>query len=334
MKKFLVYVAASIVVSISSADVRATSFDALYVFGDSLSDAGNSPSAVLSIYKLLGNTCDPSHPCPPYAGGRDSNGPVIAEYVANAIVPGGIFRSFAVAGATTGVGNFGDGGTALKPGTFGLPGMSQELSLYVSLTGGVADPNALYFVWGGANDFLTGDSPVAGAQRVGGYVADLITRGATHVLVPNLPNLGLTPSAQSSGPAGIAAAQAFSDAFNATLFAQLRTLRQQFGNADITEFDIYSFVTDVVANPGVYGFTNARDACLSVQLIPCANPSQYVFWDGFHPTTQANAVVGAAVAAAVVAEPGSLTLIAAGMVLMVAFRKVRTARVSNRRFDA
>jgi GDSL-like Lipase/Acylhydrolase len=125
--------------------------------------------------------------------------------------------------------------------------MFQELALYVSLSGGVADPNALYFVWGGANDLLTRDSPVAGAQNIAGYVAELAMDGATHFLVPNLPNLGLTPFVQSLGPAGVAAAQGFSLAFNATLAAQLDSLRQQFPNRDITEFDIYS--SSIMSSP-------------------------------------------------------------------------------------
>lgn len=62
-------------------------FSSMYVFGDSLSDGGSSPSAVLSIYKLLGGNCDPSHPCPPYFEGRYSNGVVAAEYLAQQILP-------------------------------------------------------------------------------------------------------------------------------------------------------------------------------------------------------------------------------------------------------
>lgn len=320
MKKLFVYCAPLIAFLALGANVWATSFDALYVFGDSLSDAGNSPAAVLSLYKLLGNSCDPFHPCPPYMNGHYTNGPTAAEYLANAIVPGANFHSFAVSGATTGVGNFGDGGTALKPGTFGLPGMFQELALYISVSGGFADPNALYFVWGGANDLLTLDSPVAAAQNVAGYVAGLAMDGATHFLVPNLPNLGLTPFVQSLGPDGVAAAQGFSLAFNATLAAQLDSLRKQFPNRDITEFDVYTFVNNVVANPGDFGFTNAQDSCLSSQLVPCANPNQYVFWDTFHPTTQADAFIGAAFAASTVPEPGSLTLLVSGLIVLLAVK--------------
>ena len=321
MKKLFACCAPLIAFLALGTNVWATSFDALYVFGDSLSDAGNSPSAVWSLYKLLGNRCDPFHPCPPYVNGHYTNGPTAAEYLANAIVPSANFQSFAVAGATTGIGNFGDSGTALKKGTLGLPGMSQELALYISsLSGGVADPNALYFVWGGANDLLTLDSPVAAAQNIAGYMAGLAADGATHFLVPNLPNLGLTPYVQSLGSAGVTAAQGFSLAFNTTLASQLDGLRQQFPNLDITEFDIYSVVNNVVAKPGDYGFTNAQNACLSSLLVPCANPDQYVFWDSLHPTTQADALIGAAFAASTVPEPGSMILLVSGLIVLLAVK--------------
>ena len=65
--KFLASVCVSLVLGASA---WAAPYSALYVFGDSLSDAGSNPSAVTSIYKLLGNACDRGHPCPPYVGGR------------------------------------------------------------------------------------------------------------------------------------------------------------------------------------------------------------------------------------------------------------------------
>lgn len=87
----------------------ASSFSTLYAFGDSLSDAGSSDSAVMSLYKLLGDNCDPTHQCGllgPYFHGRISNGPVASEQLAAALFPGGVtpanFRSYAVAGANTG----------------------------------------------------------------------------------------------------------------------------------------------------------------------------------------------------------------------------------------
>jgi len=316
--KFLVSLCAGLLLG---ANVWATPFNSLYVFGDSLSDAGSNPAAVLSIYKLLGNACDPFHPCPPYVDGHYSNGPIAAEYLANAILPGGgnpaNFFSFAVSGATSGIGNFGDGGTASTAGQYGLPGMYQELGLYMALSGGVADPNALYFVWGGANDFLTLDSPFNAAQNIAGYVGALAGMGATHILVPNLPDLSLTPFVEDAGL--VTVGHAFSLAFNTLLATLLDNLNSQVPTTDIIQFDTFSFFNDIVANPGNFGFTDAQHACLST--LSCI-PGDFVFWDGFHPTTQADTVIASAFANAV-PEPGSIPLLAIGLLTLLAVNQGR-----------
>ena len=86
----------------------ASSFSSVIVYGDSLSDNGN-------LYALSGDTYPPS---PPYYDGRFSNGPVAVEQLAADLgVP---LYDFAVAGATSGVGNYVDGGTADNPGLVGL----------------------------------------------------------------------------------------------------------------------------------------------------------------------------------------------------------------------
>jgi len=314
MKRRLTSFVAVLVLLLTGTNVWATPFSGLYAFGDSLSDSGSSPSAVLSIYKLIGG-CDPFHPCPPYFDGRYSNGPVAVEQLADSVLPGGAtpanFHDFAVSGATTGIGNYGDGGTASTPGLYGLPGMYQEIGLYLSLSGGVADPNALYFVWGGANDFLTADSPFTAAQNIAGYVGALALAGAEHILVPNLPDLSLTPFVKSVAGLG-PLAQGFSIGFNTELALQLGSLSVLFPATDIVQFDTFSFLNGVILNPADYGFTNSQDACLPSLLdTPCADPDNYVFWDGFHPTTQADAVIAAAFAKAV-PEPGTIALFVMG----------------------
>src|SRR5512143_1503405 len=300
MKRSLVSLVSFLAFLLTAASAWAVPYSWLYAFGDSLSDAGNSPSAVLSIYKLLGGQCDGYHPCPPYYDGRYSNGPVTVEYLANSILPGGAtpanFFDFAVAGSTTGIGNFGDGGTASTSGTYGLPGMSQQVASYLTASSGTADPNALYFMWGGANDFLTAGDPILAAQNIATHVVELATAGATHILVPNLPDLGLTPFVQSVGLQ--TQAHAFSTVFDATLAFQLGNLSQLFPAADIIQFNTYSFFNDVVLNPASYGLANSQDACLT-SLVPvalCANPASYVFWDDFHPTTAADAIIATAFA--------------------------------------
>lgn len=89
MKRNLASLVSFLAFLLTATNVWAMSFSGLVAFGDSLSDAGSNPSAVLSIYNLLGGNCDPFHSCPPYFDGRYSNGPVAAEYLANSMLPGG-----------------------------------------------------------------------------------------------------------------------------------------------------------------------------------------------------------------------------------------------------
>ena len=334
MRGRLTSLAAFLAFLLTGGNVWATPFSSLYAFGDSLSDAGKSASAVVSISKLFGD-CDPLHLCPPYFDGRYSNGPVAVESLADSVLPGGgtpaNFYDFAVSGATTGMGNYGDGGTASTPGAFGLPGMNQEIGLYLSTSGGMADPNALYFVWGGANDFLTNDSPIAAAQNIAGYVGALAAAGAGHILVPNLPDLSFTPFVKSVGLEGVA--QAFSVGFNTELAMQLGDLSLLFPAADIIKYDTFSFLNDVVMNPADYGFANSQDACLpSLMAMPCANPDGYVFWDEFHPTTEADALIASAFASAV-PEPGTIALLVVGLLALSAAGSQRR-KFAHARMDA
>jgi phospholipase/lecithinase/hemolysin len=42
----------------------------------------------------------------------------------------------------------------------------------------------------------------------------------------------------------------------------------------------------VIENPSSYGFTNVTDACMTISpYTTCSNPSEWLFWDDFHPTT-------------------------------------------------
>ncbi|WP_293006440.1 SGNH/GDSL hydrolase family protein [Nitrosomonas sp.] len=333
MKRGLIYLTSLLCGFLLSFNVLATTtFSSVYVFGDSLSDAGSNPSAVLSIYNLLGGNCDPSHPCPPYVDGHFSNGPTAAEYLANSILPGGAnptnFFSFAVAGATSGIGNYGDGGSALATGSFGLPGMQQELGKYLSLSGGSADPTGLYFVWGGANDFLTFDSPIIAAQNIASHVVALANIGATHILIPNLPDLSLTPFIQDEGL--IPQAQAFSLGFNAELASLIDGLNPMFPSVDIIEFDTFSVFNNVVTNPELFGFSDAHSACLSLLFDACANPDEHLFWDGLHPTSHAHVLISSAIVSAI-PEPETymMLLVGLGFIGFISYRMKETTMKSG-----
>jgi phospholipase/lecithinase/hemolysin len=330
MKARNTFVAFTALLFMSGSVWAASSFSTLYTFGDSLSDVGDSDSAVMSLYKLLGNNCDPLHQCGllgPYSHGRLSDGPVASEQLAAALFPGGVnptnFRSYAVAGANTGDSNSGFGGNLLN-----LPGMKQEVDNYLSDSKGTADPNALYFLWGGANDYFSGDPAAAAAQNLAGYVSTLANAGAKHFLVPNLPDLSLTPD-QLHKPE----AQAFSLAFNSDLAVQLGNLH--LPGATIASFDVYSFFNGVVQDPAKFGFTNVDSPCVSLgDISACGNPEGHVFWDNIHPTSRADGFIAAAFASAV-PEPETVSMFIAGLIVLVfaggAGRRARSgyARVSD-----
>ena len=283
LRKYVVFAAWMVLLVSSSA--FASSFTSVIVYGDSLSDNGN-------LYSLIG------YPPPPYYDGRFSNGPVAAEQLAaNLGLP---LYDFAVGGATSGVGNYIDGGTQTALGSFGLPGMQTEVAESAALLSSPLVSSSLFLVWGGANDFLTDGSPTVAAANVDAIVAELEGDGAENILVPGLPDLGLTPDFY-----GDPLATAYTDAFNIALVAGLP--------GDATYYDTANLLDEVVADPAAYGFSNVTSPCFNGSSV-CSDPSAYLFWDGFHPTTAADSILAEQFQqAAETPEPGSWLLLGTGL---------------------
>jgi cholinesterase len=277
----------------------ADSYSAVFAYGDSLSDNGN-------LFAAIG------YPPAPYFNGRFSNGPVAVEQLAAQL--GAPLFDFAWGGATTGIGNGIDGGTQTTAGALNLPGMLAELAAYPVPPALV--PSSLFLVWGGANDFEVAGSPTVAADNIVTIVTALQAEGATHILVPGLPDLGLTPEFY-----GDAAATAYTDEFNTALQAGLPS--------GATYFDTFAFLNGIEADPAKYGITNVTTPCFdAAAMTVCSDPSQYLFWDDIHPTTTTDTILAEQFDAAVTTpEPSSIMLLGSGIVGLAAglLRKRRAA---------
>ena len=97
-------------------------------------------------------------------------------------------------------------GTSAVGGLGYTPSMTAQYQAYLA-AGNTVDPGALYTVWGGANDlFAVQANPAQASAIIGGAVTAqigmigaLTQAGAQYILVPNLPDLGLTPDARAGG---------------------------------------------------------------------------------------------------------------------------------------
>ncbi len=276
---------------------QAVAFSQLVAFGDSLSDTGNA------------SILNPGFPLAPYAPGHFSNGNVWIETLATGLGLSanpsfGAGTNYAVGGSVTGA-----------PLASPVP-LTSQLGLYLTNVGGVADPNALYVVWGGGNDVRLGN--ITGtATNIGNIVTALAGAGAKHFLVANLPNIGLTPEAQAGGPAVVAGATFLSTTYNGQLAAMLPVLATNL-NVDIRQLDVFAFLNNVIANPGDYGITNTTNRCYSGVTgvggpgSVCANPDEYIFWDGIHPTAAAHEALGQ-YALQVVPVPGAVWMLGSAL---------------------
>ncbi|BAZ68742.1 MAG: SGNH/GDSL hydrolase family protein [Pelatocladus maniniholoensis HA4357-MV3] len=280
--------------------LAATHISKIYVFGDSLSDPGN-------LYNATKSTIPPS---PPYYEGRLSNGKVWVEYLGdelglsptlftdlkNSTPSEGI--NYAFAGSSSGLGN------ALVPKSL-LPGVLGQIGLFTrSLreSSQSADPDALYIVWGGGNDYVFGNvtdvsQPIANLSR---SVALLAITGAKNIMVANLPDLGKLPS--TSNQSNSSQLTALSQQHNIALAASLKTLSTIPG-VNIIPVDVNSLFIKLQTSPSQFGLTNVTDACLIGDLDDIAqgnfsictnqgkNPDEFLFWDGVHPTTRTYSIL-------------------------------------------
>ncbi|MBY4597954.1 autotransporter domain-containing protein [bacterium BD-1] len=267
---------------------QAQEFSNVVVFGDSLSDSGNIAQAQ-GLPAGFSFTTNPD--------------PVAAEIIAAAF---GLQARNSLAGGT----NFAWGGAcvnAAAPCLNPVPNIGTQVTQYLSLTGGVADPNALYSIWGGANDIFAALTlnpanaqalTVAAATAYVQQIGRLQAAGANYIIVYNLPNLGATPQFGSTPNAS--AVSQITVVYNSALATGLG----QLGDG-IIPINTFGLITEISADPGRFGFTNITGtACQPASSIACGpagaglpasyapgTNETYLFADGVHPTGAAHAML-------------------------------------------
>ncbi len=146
----------------------------------------------------------------------------------------------------------------------------------------------LYVIGIGANDFSARIDPAKTVANIKEGIATLFGNGARNFVVINVPDLSLTPQVKALGGATILAAKRF--VYIANILLEVELLRFAFlHRISIDLVDINAIFIPLVFNPGRFGFTNSTDAALTAQGV-VSNPNEYVFWDGFHPTTKVHRI--------------------------------------------
>ncbi len=150
----------------------AEAWDSLTVFGDSLSDGGN-------VGRFTADGAQ--HPL------YDE---ILAAHLGENLQPSDLGGS-----------NYAQGGAVAVPALDPDLNTQDQLATYLQSTGGRADSNGLYIHWVGANDIAAAvTNPLTARETISNsaisaasQVKTLLDAGAGAVIVPNVPQLGLTP---------------------------------------------------------------------------------------------------------------------------------------------
>ena len=287
-------------------------FERVFIFGDSLSDAGN-------LFLLTGQVSTAPYlpvPAAPYdiGGHHFSNGKTWAERFAREIEKKkgrkkkkGSKGSKGQDGGKASLkkpgkyGNYAFGGARARSNSgIGGPDNATQVAMYMG-DFGAARSDALYVIQFGGNDLR--DALVAAEADPNAAVAiiqaaveelaisiqTLYFSGARNFFVANAPNLAHAPAVKLAGISGVAGF--FTGIYNGGLEGGLQQLELALPEVVIHRLDMAGFTDDVVANPGQYRLSITDTPCLSFFVTTgavCDEPREYLFWDGLHPTTAAH----------------------------------------------
>ncbi len=277
----------------------AAQFSNAFFFGDSLSDSGNFKSQL-----------------PPGTGKFTTNpGPVSSEVLAQHF---GLTALPSTAGGT----DYAYGGARVTdlPGVVSPPLNPMDVTPVATqvkqyLAKGPADPNAIYTIEAGGDDFFyqlsrlaTGAATAAEVQAalgqaavaLGTQAAVLQAAGARYIIVWTLPDVATSLYGQASGQT--AQLTALTNFFNTTLMSTLNAAGVQ-----AIRVNTFALQNEILKDPAAYGLRNVTGVACTVppdKTIALCNPSTlvspdapntYFFANPDHPTTAVHRILGDAV---------------------------------------
>ncbi|KNA16002.1 hypothetical protein SOVF_093150 [Spinacia oleracea] len=177
---------------------------------------------------------------------------------------------------------------------------------------------AVYFVGIGSNDYVNNylqPFMAAGQQyshdefvellitTLGQQLTKLHELGARRVIFHGLGPLGCIPSQRVKSRRGVCLNQVnrWAQQFNTQVSKLVLNLNKHLKDAQFGFADTYPDVLDIITTPQAYGFKVSNTSCCNVDTAigglclsnskVCKNRKDYVFWDAFHPSDAANAVL-------------------------------------------
>lgn len=290
---------------------QASDYSSVTFFGDSLTDGGYFKKATEALgHPQSGQyTTNPDNTwATPFAEslGLNSVQNTYDEATGQQTTTG---NNYAIGGARSGIDLQHDKyeDTTGKP----LPVYSTRSQVDRYLADKNIDSKGLYTVWTGANDLFAVVKDLPNASNIiSAAVSDEVAtvkklhdNGANYIVVPNIPDVGLTPSFVGTPLATFGTDLV--KQYNEALYSGVKNT-----GANVIPLDTFSLVQQVAANPTAYGFSNVTDkACKDSSSVECGRAdldkpgaeNSYFFADGVHPTGRAHRMIADYANAAVTA---------------------------------
>lgn len=270
----------------------------IVLFGDSLSDNGSGIKQLFDTF-----------PYSPYFNGHFTNGPVWIEKIPSAGLTDYAYGGAAVSQAIV-----------VQPGA---PSLATQINDHLISTGGKAQVDTFYVIFGGANDVwgnMSNDTlkddgttghlaylPTCLSSAIMGLVKKLATAGATDVLVMGVPDFSLTPGfKQLYSPAQGTQLSNLTQHINNGIIANILAsqIKNETTGVNIKFFDTAHRLQEIYSNPLNYYLENVTSPCLENWQnfgtnvasgqgpeMTCQDPMKFYFWDAFHPTARVHDIL-------------------------------------------